>query len=135
MCPRTMGVHRELRLKRTSWGFAIIGIPLGEQPREYNMGKRNILSETEIHQALADLPGWRIKREKLHREYQFADFVHAFGFMAAAAVTVEAMNHHPDWSNVWNRVTVDLTTHDAGGVTGMDVELATKLEALAQKLT
>lgn len=71
---------------------------------------------------------------KLHREYRFADFIHAFGFMATAAIAVEAMGHHPEWSNVWNRVTVDLTTHDAGGVTAKDVALAEKLEAIACKL-
>lgn len=73
-------------------------------------------------------------RDKLHREYQFADFVHAFGFMATAAIAIEAMGHHPEWSNVYNRVTVDLTTHDAGGITAKDVELARKLEALAARL-
>ena len=71
---------------------------------------------------------------KLHREYRFADFIYAFGFMATAAIAVEAMGHHPEWSNVWNRVTVDLTTHDAGGVTAADVALAEKLEAIARKL-
>ena len=71
---------------------------------------------------------------KLHREYRFANFIHAFGFMATAAIAVEAMGHHPEWSNVWNRVTVDLMTHDSGGVTGKDVALAEKLEAIARKL-
>ncbi|MBZ5723616.1 MAG: 4a-hydroxytetrahydrobiopterin dehydratase [Acidobacteriia bacterium] len=92
------------------------------------------LSESGIQAALQELSGWTVVRDKLHREYQFADFVHAFGFMATAAIAIEAMGHHPEWSNVYNRVTVDLTTHDAGGITAKDVELARKLEALAARL-
>ncbi len=98
------------------------------------MNKRSLLSESELQAALQKLPGWELIEGKLHREYRFADFVHAFGFMAAAAVTIEAMNHHPDWRNVWNRVSIDLWTHDAGGVTALDVELAGRLDALAAKL-
>ena len=92
------------------------------------------LSEAELQAALAGLPAWSIKDGKLHREYQFPDFVHAFGFMATSAIAIEAMNHHPEWFNVWNRVTVDLTTHDSGGITSKDVELAGKLEAFAGRL-
>lgn len=98
------------------------------------MSKRSLLSESELQAALGKLPDWELIEGKLHRDYKFADFVHAFGFMAAAAVTIEAMNHHPDWRNVWNRVSIDLWTHDSGGVTALDVELAGKLEALARKL-
>ncbi len=98
------------------------------------MGKRDKLSNEEIQAALARLPEWRVVNGKLHREYQFPDFTHAFGFMAAAATAIEAMNHHPEWCNVWNRVTVDLTTHDAGGITALDIELAGKLEGLARRL-
>ncbi|MBM3813072.1 MAG: 4a-hydroxytetrahydrobiopterin dehydratase [Acidimicrobiia bacterium] len=92
------------------------------------------LTNQEMEQSLAGLPGWTVVEGKLHREYKFADFVHAFGFMATAAVAIEARNHHPEWSNVWNRVTVDLTTHDAGGITQKDVDLAVMLEKLAGKL-
>jgi 4a-hydroxytetrahydrobiopterin dehydratase len=92
------------------------------------------LTEDEVRSALASLPGWSVVNGKLHREYKFADFVHAFGFMATSAIAIEAMNHHPEWFNVWNRVTVDLTTHDAGGISAKDLELAGKLEQLAQKL-
>ena len=92
------------------------------------------LSPGEIEAALQKLIGWSVAVGKLHREYKFADFVHAFGFMAAAAVTVEAMGHHPEWFNVYNRVTIDLTTHDAAGITAKDTELAAKLETLARKL-
>ncbi len=92
------------------------------------------LASPDIQAALRDLPRWAIENGKLHREYSFADFVHAFGFMSAAALSAEGMNHHPDWSNVYNRVTVDLSTHSAGGVTALDLELARKLEAIAQKM-
>ena len=92
------------------------------------------LTPDKIATALASLPAWRVKKGKLHREYQFADFIHAFGFMATAAIAIEKMNHHPEWSNVWNRVTVDLISHDAGGITAKDVKLAKTLESLAEKL-
>ena len=89
----------------------------------------------EIASAIATLPGWSIVEDKLHRDYVFADFIHAFGFMATAAIAIEKMNHHPEWSNVWNRVTVDLTTHDAGGITEKDIHLAKTLESLAKNLS
>ena len=92
------------------------------------------LTPDQIATALSSLPGWRVLKSKLHREYQFADFIHAFGFMATAAIAIEKMNHHPEWSNVWNRVAVDLNTHDAGGITAKDVKLAKTLEKLAEKL-
>ncbi len=84
--------------------------------------------------ALRDLPGWKVENGKLHRDYQFADFIHAFGFMATAAIGIEKRNHHPEWFNVYNRVTVDLTTHDAGGITAKDVELAKTLDAIAVRM-
>ena len=92
------------------------------------------LTPDQIATALSSLPGWRAAKGKLHREYQFADLIHAFGFMATAAIAIEKMNHHPEWSNVWNRVAVDLNTHDAGGITAKDVKLAKTLEKLAEKL-
>jgi 4a-hydroxytetrahydrobiopterin dehydratase len=92
------------------------------------------LPDHEIQARLGKLVGWTVSQGKLHREYSFADFVHAFGFMASAAVQAEALAHHPEWSNVWNRVTVDLTTHDAGGITEKDFELAAAMEAIAGKL-
>jgi len=92
------------------------------------------LTGKQIEEALAGLPGWSLANGKLHREYKFADFVHAFGFMATAAIAIEARNHHPEWSNVYNRVTVDLTTHDAQGITKKDTELAALLESVAAKL-
>lgn len=98
------------------------------------MGRIPILTDSEIQAALGKLPGWSVQNGKLHRDYAFPDFVHAFGFMATAAIAIEAMNHHPEWSNVWNRVSIDLTTHDSGGITAKDVELAAKLESLAARL-
>jgi 4a-hydroxytetrahydrobiopterin dehydratase len=95
---------------------------------------RQKLSEAELQSALGHLSGWAIQNGKLHREYKFADFAHAFGFMATAAVNIEKKNHHPEWFNVYNRVVVDLTTHDAGGITSNDLELARLLDGIAAKL-
>jgi 4a-hydroxytetrahydrobiopterin dehydratase len=92
------------------------------------------LTETELGSALNGLTGWTLAHGKLHREYKFVDFVHAFGFMATAAIAIEKMSHHPEWFNVWNKVIVDLTTHDAGGVSAKDVELAKLLDSFAAKL-
>jgi 4a-hydroxytetrahydrobiopterin dehydratase len=89
------------------------------------------LTQDALDQLLAELPGWSLAQGKLHREYEFADFVDAFGFMARAALVAERMNHHPDWSNVWNKVVVDLVTHSAGGITNNDAELARAFESLA----
>ncbi len=98
------------------------------------MASQGKIPDLDIQAALKSLPDWKVVNGKLHREYRFADFVHAFGFMAAAATIAESMQHHPEWSNVYNRVTVDLTTHDAGGITARDVELAGKFEELARRL-
>ena len=92
------------------------------------------LPEAIILVALGGLPGWTIVASKLHREYEFPDFIHAFGFMATAAIAIEKMNHHPEWSNVYSKVNVDLTTHDAGGITQKDIDMAMTLEGLAKKL-
>ena len=75
--------------------------------------------------------GWEIVDGKLHREFRFGDFVEAFGFMSRVALVAEKSDHHPEWSNVWNRVTVDLVTHDAGGITDLDVALANTMNELA----
>jgi 4a-hydroxytetrahydrobiopterin dehydratase len=92
------------------------------------------LEDTQISEMVATMPGWSVKDGKLHREYKFADFPHAFGMMATAAPAIEKMDHHPEWSNVYNRVTVDLSTHDAGGITQKDFDLAMLLEGIAKKL-
>jgi 4a-hydroxytetrahydrobiopterin dehydratase len=92
------------------------------------------LSSEEVSSALASLPGWSVTDGKLHREYKFSDFTHAFGFMAAIATAAEKMDHHPDWLNAYNRVTVNLSTHDVGGITELDLKLAQIMEKVAQKL-
>jgi len=91
-------------------------------------------SGAELNAALSELPGWSVVNGKLHKEYKFADFIHAFGFMATAAIAIEKMNHHPEWFNVYNRVTVDLMTHDAQGITSNDVNLAKLLDDTAKRL-
>jgi len=74
-----------------------------------------------------------VENAKLHREYKFANFVEAFGFMTQASLLAERADHHPEWCNVYSRVVVDLTTHEAGGITARDFELASKMEALASR--
>jgi 4a-hydroxytetrahydrobiopterin dehydratase len=93
------------------------------------------LTDSQISTGLKQLTGWKVHNGKLHREYKFADFAHAFGFMATAAPTIEKNNHHPEWANVYNRVTVDLSTHDAGGITQKDLDLAALLEGIAKQLS
>jgi len=88
------------------------------------------LSSEKISEELKNLSGWSIKDEKLHRDFEFKSFNQAFGFMTRAAMEIEKMNHHPEWFNVYNRLTVDLMTHDAGGITQNDVELAKILNSL-----
>ncbi|HUU49068.1 MAG TPA: 4a-hydroxytetrahydrobiopterin dehydratase [Nitrosopumilaceae archaeon] len=88
------------------------------------------LSTEKISEELKNLPGWIIKEEKLHKDFEFEDFNHAFGFMTRAAMHIEKMNHHPEWFNVYNKITVDLMTHDAGGITQNDIELAKILNSL-----
>lgn len=91
-----------------------------------------MLTERERDEALADLPGWTwdAGRNGLAKSFEFADFGAAFAFMTRVALEAEKADHHPDWSNVWNRVDILLSTHSAGGVTARDVALARKIEAL-----
>ena len=76
------------------------------------------------------LPNWVVNGDKLHRDVEFNSFVEAFGFMAQVALLAESKNHHPNWSNVYNRVSIDLTTHDLGDLSSLDVELASAIDAL-----
>ena len=94
------------------------------------MGRRDLLTADQVGDALAGLPGWTLVDGKLHAEFVFADFAAAFGFMTAVAPVAEELDHHPQWTNVWKTVTVDLWTHDRGGLTGLDVELARSMSAL-----
>jgi 4a-hydroxytetrahydrobiopterin dehydratase len=89
------------------------------------------LSADGLNAALQELDGWSVENGKLHRQFQFSSFVEAFGFMSSSALVAESMGHHPEWFNVYNRVTVDLTTHDAGGITSKDVDLARRMNKLA----
>jgi len=89
------------------------------------------ITDTEVAARLEALPGWALVAGKLHRVFVFGDFVEAWGFMSAVALVAETMGHHPEWSNVWNRVTVDLTTHDAGGISALDFDLAARMDTLA----
>jgi 4a-hydroxytetrahydrobiopterin dehydratase len=88
------------------------------------MPRPALLSDAEIQTRLTDLPGWQRVDGRLRRELRFPDFSAAFGFMARFALAAEKLDHHPDWSNVYNRVTIELHTHDAGGLTALDFELA-----------
>jgi len=98
------------------------------------------LDTDEIESRLAELNKsrgkawqWSIVDHKLHAEFRFPDFVEAFSFMTASALIAERMNHHPEWFNVYNRVQIDLTTHDAGGLTRLDFELATAMSDAAAR--
>ena len=88
------------------------------------------LSQSEIDEELMSLSGWSIVNGKLHKEFQFESFNQAFGFMTRAAMEIEKINHHPEWFNVYNRITIELTTHDSGGITKNDVNLAKILNSL-----
>lgn len=91
-----------------------------------------ILSDEALKSGLTSLDGWTVEDGKLHREFRFPDFVSAFKFMTDVAKVAEEMNHHPDWSNIYNRVVVDLVTHDAGALTQLDFDLARRMSALAK---
>ena len=94
------------------------------------MVERQRLSDGEIRDQLSQLSGWELQQGKLHKEFQFANFVEAFGFMASAALIAEKMGHHPEWSNVYNRVVMDLSTHDIGGISSLDFRLAAAIDEL-----
>ena len=89
------------------------------------------LSAERIEAELAKLPAWRVQDGKLHRELKFEGFVEAFGFMTSVALAAQAKDHHPEWFNVFNKVVIDLTTHDAGGISENDLEMARRYEKLA----
>jgi 4a-hydroxytetrahydrobiopterin dehydratase len=91
-----------------------------------------VFNEEATQMADSDVPaGWELRDGKLHREFTFADFSEAFAFMTRVALAAEKANHHPDWSNSWNKVVVDLASHDAGEVTDRDREMAATLNQLA----
>jgi len=90
------------------------------------------LDAAEVARRLGDLPGWEIKDGKLHRDFTFSDFAEAFRFMTQVAAEAERLQHHPDWCNAYNRVRVDLLTHDVGGITALDFELAGRAQHVAR---
>jgi 4a-hydroxytetrahydrobiopterin dehydratase len=91
------------------------------------------LTPAQIDDLANALPDWALVEGKLQRQFRFSDFSEAFGFMSRVALAAEALGHHPEWSNVWNRVTIELTTHDSGGLTDLDVALAQRIDAIAPK--
>ena len=95
------------------------------------MPRPTALSSEDIESRLNSRPGWNLEKDKLHRLFEFESFVEAFGFMSQIAILAEKMDHHPEWSNVYNRVEVCLTTHDAGGISELDFELAAHMDRLA----
>lgn len=97
------------------------------------MTGRERMSEAAIATAIAALPHWERRGEQLHRTFSFRDFVTAFAFMAEVAQIAEELGHHPDWRNVYRTVEVALTTHDAGGLTSLDFELAARMDAAAAR--
>lgn len=99
----------------------------------------NAMSEGEVMEALEQInegleEPWSLRTDKLHKLFVFDDFVAAFGFMTQAAIQAEKMNHHPEWSNVYRQVAINLVTHEAGGITRLDFELAEKLEEVASRM-
>lgn len=94
------------------------------------MSNRTKLSDAAILQAIENLDGWTVHEKKLHKTFKFASFNEAWGFMSRAALIAESMDHHPEWFNVYNTVRVDLSTHDSGGITQLDIDLASKMDGL-----
>lgn len=148
---QSMSISRSLQRMRQSLsrfttfalGVAMIGLMVSQpavvsanQPTvqttpAINTMSLSLLSQEELKAALSQINGWSVKDGKLHRQFQFASFVEAFGFMSSVALVAEAAGHHPEWFNVYNRVTIDLTTHDAGGITTKDIDLARRVNKLA----
>jgi 4a-hydroxytetrahydrobiopterin dehydratase len=93
----------------------------------------SVLPLPELEQQLLQLSGWELKDGKLYCRFQFRDFVEAFGFMSQMALVSEKLGHHPEWFNVYNRVSVELVTHDAGGITALDMNWATQANQIANR--
>lgn len=91
------------------------------------------LTDAERIDAMSELPGWHLREDKaaIGREFQFRDFSEAWAFMSRVALLAEAQDHHPEWSNVYNRVEIVLTTHDAGGLSARDIRMAQSIDAIA----
>lgn len=89
------------------------------------------LTDAKIAEHMKSLPDWKLGKDRIKRTFRFKDFVEAFGWMSSVALVAERMNHHPEWRNVWATVEVELSTHDAGGLTELDMKLAAAMDALA----
>jgi 4a-hydroxytetrahydrobiopterin dehydratase len=92
---------------------------------------RRALTDGEVAEGLGRVPGWERRGDRIARSFRFRDFAEAFGWMTSVALVAERLDHHPEWRNVWATVEVELTTHDAGGITALDFELAEAMERLA----
>jgi 4a-hydroxytetrahydrobiopterin dehydratase len=97
------------------------------------MADRAVLAGDEIARRLGKFRGWSVHEGKLHKEFRFTTFNDAFSFMTAIALSAESLNHHPEWSNVYNTVKIDLATHSAGGITERDFALLEKIETVAAR--
>jgi len=95
------------------------------------MARRRRLTDEEVQTSLGEVPEWTVVDGRLHREFTFGSFVEAFGFMTSVALLAESANHHPDWCNVYNRVVIDLYTHDVGGISAADFALALAVDGVA----
>ena len=95
--------------------------------------ERKPLSDAQIREAIATLPLWEVVDGKLHRVFQFDDFVDAFGFMTKLALVAERLDHHPEWSNTYATVEIFLSTHVVGAISSLDIELARRADALAEQ--
>jgi 4a-hydroxytetrahydrobiopterin dehydratase len=107
----------------------------GAAPFHWRTLRENImqakkLSEAEIKESMNLAKGWSLVNGKLHRAFECKDFVAAFGNMTRVALVAESMNHHPEWSNVWNKVVIDLNSHDVGGLSNLDFELAVRINEI-----
>jgi 4a-hydroxytetrahydrobiopterin dehydratase len=119
--------HRH-RVVADRWRAAHNGAAIHPRHQEDHVMPAKKLSDAEIQVLLPKLPGWKIVAGKLHQEYKCKDFVAAFGNMTRVALVAEAMNHHPEWCNVWNKVVIDLTTHSVKGISDYDFVLAEKID-------
>ncbi len=97
------------------------------------MQQPKAMTASQVEAQLSNIPGWEAREGKLYRRFKFDSFSEAFGWMAAAALSAEAMNHHPDWSNVYSTVVVYLNTHDAQGITDLDFKLAARMSELYER--
>ncbi len=97
------------------------------------MAQINKATDEQIQEFISQFSSWSVENDKLHREYVFGNFVQAFGFMTEAALIAERTDHHPEWFNVYKKVVVDLATHEAGGITERDFNLAKSMEKIAAK--